>query len=81
MPKAVPDPLQNQQPTSGWKMIAGLALGLGIALLGAAIAGAGLSTSGGSTPFVPEAPPLTSVKRMCPRSFLVSTANLTDVLQ
>lgn len=34
-PKAVPDPAPNQQPTGGWKVLVGLALGLGIALVAA----------------------------------------------
>lgn len=51
-PKAVPDPAPNQQPTSGWKVLAGLAVGLGIALV-AAIAGAGVSTLGVADPIGP----------------------------
>jgi len=43
-PKAAPDPLPNQPPTSGWKIFVGLAVGLGIALL-AAFGGVGLPTS------------------------------------
>jgi hypothetical protein len=46
-PKAVPQPALNQKSTSGWKVIAGLAVGVGIALV-AAVAGASLFTLGGS---------------------------------
>ncbi len=45
-PKPAPDPLSNQ-PTSGWKALLGLAVGVGIALV-AALAGAELSGLGGS---------------------------------
>ncbi len=34
-PKAAPDPLANQSPPSGLKMILGLAVGVGIIILGA----------------------------------------------
>lgn len=50
-PKPVPDPLRNQQSTSGWKVLAGLAVGLGIALI-AAVAGVGVPNLGGSEPIV-----------------------------
>ena len=38
-PKAGPDPRPNEEPTSGWKVLAGLAVGLGILIL-ATFAGA-----------------------------------------
>ena len=50
-PKPVSDPASTQQPTSGWKDILGLAVGLGIAIAGA-LSGAALvsdlNSSGGS---------------------------------
>ena len=45
--KPAPDPLPNQPPTSGWKMIAGLAVGFGIIVLGAL---AGVSLPGNFGP-------------------------------
>ena len=47
-PKPVPDPVPNQPPPSGWKNILGLAVGVGIIVLGA-LAGAGVPGNFGSS--------------------------------
>jgi len=44
-PKAGPDPASTQQPTSGWKDILGLAVGIGVIILGA-LAGLGTADFG-----------------------------------
>jgi hypothetical protein len=33
-PKPAPDPVPNQQPTSGWKVLLGLSVGVGIIIPG-----------------------------------------------
>jgi len=44
-PKAGPDPASTQQPTSGWKDILGLAVGIGVIILGG-LAGLGTADFG-----------------------------------
>ena len=46
-PNSAPDPLPNQQPASGWAVVAGLVVGIGIILIGV-LSGIGVKVAGSS---------------------------------
>jgi ferric-dicitrate binding protein FerR (iron transport regulator) len=47
IPRPAPDPASKEQPTNGWKVLLGLAVGIGVVLLGAM---AGIDVPPGPSP-------------------------------